>query len=148
MRRSADLRAAGLLLLLACAARAETPAAPAAYKVVVHADNATGSLTRHELSAIFLGRKTAWPNGTKAVPIDQVETSPVREAFSRAVHGRRPSAVKSYWLQVLFSGRGVPPVEKAGDLQVLEGVRARAGAVGYVSAGARTHGVKVLEVRP
>ena len=116
--------------------------------MVVNSVNTTASLTRRELSALFLGRKTAWPDGTKAVPIDQVETSPVRDAFSRGIHGRKPTAVKNYWLQILFSGRGVPPVEKAGDEQVLEAVRSRAGAVGYVTAGARTDGVKVLEILP
>lgn len=138
--------AAAALVAFADPARAAAP--PPAYKVVVNAGNRTASLTRRELSALFLGRKTAWPDGTKAVPIDQAEASPVREAFSRDVHGRKPSAVKSYWLQVLFSGRGVPPVERAGDDQVLQGVRARAGAVGYVAAGARADGVKVLEIRP
>jgi ABC-type phosphate transport system substrate-binding protein len=132
-----------VLLLALAQAGAEVPPA---YKVVTHPDNPSVSLTRQELSAIFLGRKTTWPNGTKAVPIDQVESSAVREAFSRAVHGRKPSAVKSYWLQVLFSGRGVPPVEKASDDQVLEGVRSRPGAIGYVSAAVRVDGVKVLQV--
>jgi len=137
---------AAAFLTLLVPARAEAPAP--AYKVVVNAGNPTASLTRRELSALFLGRKTAWPDGTKAVPIDQVETSAVRVAFSRDVHGRKPTAVKNYWLQILFSGRGVPPVEKAGDEQVLEAVRSRAGAVGYVTAGARTDGVKVLEILP
>jgi len=139
---------AAALLAFPPPARPQASPPPSPYKVVVHPGNAATALTRQELSAIFLGRKTAWADGTRAVPIDQVEASPVREAFSRTVHGRKPASVKSYWLQLLFSGRGVPPVEKAGDDQVLEAVRARAGAVGYVAAGARTEGVKVLQVRP
>jgi hypothetical protein len=46
------------------------------------------------------------------------------------------SAVESYWQQAIFSGRSVPPLEKASDAEVLAFVRANPGAVGYVSGGA------------
>jgi ABC-type phosphate transport system substrate-binding protein len=118
------------------------------YKVVVHPDNAAVNLSRKQLSEIFLKRMTQWPDGTRALPVDQPEGAPVRESFSFEIHGRKAAAIKSHWLQVVFSGRGVPPPEKEDDREVLAYVRAKPGAVGYVSAGARTDDVKVLRVEP
>ena len=81
------------------------------------------------------------------MPVDLSANSPVREAFSLAIHERDVNAVKSYWQRQIFSGRGVPPPEKASDSEVLAFVRANPGAVGYVSSGTAVgSGVKVLEV--
>jgi ABC-type phosphate transport system substrate-binding protein len=148
-RRRGSTALLGLLLGGSAALpAAEVSPSPTAFKVVVNVGNRTDALSRQELSAIFLGRKTEWPDGTRAVPVDQPESAPAREAFSRAVHGRAASAVRRYWMQILFSGRGVPPVEKSGDDAVLADVRARREVVGYVSSGARVDGVKVLRVDP
>jgi hypothetical protein len=61
--------------------------------------------------------------------------------------GRPVAAVRSYWQQIIFTGRGVPPVEFGNDSAVLSYVRSHRGAVGYVSAGTHIDGVSVLEVR-
>ena len=60
---------------------------------------------------------------------------------------RSPEAVRNYWQQRIFTGRGVPPPELASDEAVLAYVREHRGAVGYVSAAAETSSVKVLELR-
>jgi hypothetical protein len=57
------------------------------------------------------------------------------------------SGVYSYWQNVIFSGRGVPPVELDSDLSVVAFVRSNAGAVGYVRPGTALRGVKTLSVR-
>ena len=50
----------------------------------------------------------------------------------------------AYWQTLVFSGRDVPPVVRHSDEEVLSFVRTQPGAVGYVSAGASTEGVRVL----
>jgi hypothetical protein len=60
---------------------------------------------------------------------------------------RSVTAVRSYWQQVIFAGRDVPPPELPGDARVLEYVRQHSGGVGYVSVTADTAGAKVLAVR-
>jgi hypothetical protein len=42
--------------------------------------------------------------------------------------------IAEFWRQQIFSGRNVPPVEKASDSEVLEFVRSNPGAIGYVSS--------------
>lgn len=118
-----------------------------AYTVVVHASNPVSSLPRAEVSKIFLKKVTRWDDGDPIEPIDQVERSPTRAAFSEDVHRRGVSAIKSYWQRMIFSGREVPPPEVPDDARVLAFVRANPGAIGYVSANARPgSGVHELDV--
>ncbi len=123
-----------------------THAQSAAYRVVVHASNAASTLPRAELARLFLKKTSAWPDGRTAQPVDQGENAPARRLFSKAVLDRDVPAVRAYWQQQIFSGRGVPPPEKSSDADVLAYVRANPGAVGYVSAGAEL-GASVKELR-
>jgi ABC-type phosphate transport system substrate-binding protein len=118
------------------------------FVVVVSASNPISSLTRDQASKLFLRKAPTWDNGRGDVlPVDQPEGSPVREAFTRTVMHKSVAAVKSYWQQQIFSGRGVPPAEKPSDGDVLNFVRANANAIGYVSGSASLGGgVKVVNV--
>jgi ABC-type phosphate transport system substrate-binding protein len=117
------------------------------YRVVVNSGNPVTSLDRREVSALFLRRSTRWEDGTPVLPVDGPD-SPARESFSKDVHGKKAAAVKSHWVQIIFSGRGVPPPQKGSDEEVIAYVKARPGAIGYVSATTATLDVKVLTVRP
>jgi len=138
-----------LILSVLLAALPGAPVARAdesAYKVVVNSGNPASSVSRDQLSALFL-KKAPWPNGQSVQPIDLAEDSPVRRAFTSTVHGRPVGAVKAYWQQKVFSGRDVPPPEKATDAAVLAFVEANPGAIGYVSAAAPIgRGVKEVTV--
>ncbi len=130
------------LVVVVAALLAAPSMAGSGFKVVAHPDSGY-ALTHDQASRIFLKKTTAWPDGRPAYPVDQVE-GPVREAFSRAVHGKATSAVKSYWQQQIFSGRGIPPAELRGDAEVLAHVRSIPGAIGYVSESAPDAGVRVV----
>ena len=117
------------------------------YQVVVNSANPTDILTKDQLGKMFLKKIVKWDTGTPIVPVDQTATSAVRASFNKAVHAKPASAIASYWQQQIFAGRDVPPAEKAGDAAVLAFVKANPGAIGYVSAGGATDGVKVLSIR-
>jgi len=138
----AELGLSALGLVIASPARAES----AAFVIVVHPSNGAGSASRDFLADAFLKRTTRWPDGEAISPVDLRADSPVRKAFSESVLKRSVAAVRSYWQQRIFSGRGVPPPELDGDEAVLRYVLSRPGAVGYVSAGAKLEKVKILAV--
>lgn len=138
------MRALALAALLLATA---LPAAAEDFKVVVHPDNPAAELTGPELSRLFLKKTLRWPERRPVQPVEPASTR-LREQFARAIHQKSLNAVKSYWNQVIFSGQDVPPLEKPDDAAVVAFVRSDPGAIGYVSAGADTAGVKVLVVRP
>ena len=134
-------------VLAACLCLAAAPPAGAEeFKVVVHPDNPAAEVGREELSRLFLKRTTRWPDGTPAEPVDSAD-EPLRARFAEAVHGKRLAAVRAFWNQQIFSGRDVPPPERATDAEVVAFVRSHRGGVGYVAASADVAGVKALPVR-
>ena len=86
--------------------------------MIVNAANPASQISRTELARIFMKKRTTWESGTAVVVVDQTERSAARAQFSNQVLGKDVAAMKSYWQQSLFSGRGVPPVEKGNDTQV------------------------------
>lgn len=139
---------AGLALLLAHsdASSASEPEGPR-FTVIVHADNDSARDNPRFLANAFLKKVTRWPNGELIRPVDLAADVATRRAFSQQILNRSVPSVKSYWQQFIFTGRGVPPPELAGDDEVLDYVRTHLGAVGYVSASVRLSGVRALVTR-
>jgi ABC-type phosphate transport system substrate-binding protein len=131
-----------LSALIVCLALGGAPAS--SFKVVVNAKSPVQTLTREKAAAYFLKKATAYPDGTTVLPVDQGEDSAVRKAFSQEVLKKSVTAVKAYWQQRIFSGRDLPPPEKASDEEVLAYVKANERAIGYVSLQADTGAVKVV----
>jgi len=132
-----------LLAVLAVLLSATAEAPP--YEVIVNRDNPARELSRGEVSKLLLGKIGRWPSELAVQPVDLPEDSEVRERFSREVLGRSVSAVRAFWQQQLFSGRGVPP-EELSEAEVLAFVAAHRGAIGYVSAGVRAAGVHFVKL--
>lgn len=131
-----------LCLSLAIAAAASA----AEFKIVANNATQVSSLSRDELKAIFMKRNGRWKDGVDIAPVDQPPSSPTRVSFTEAVHGKPVAAIESFWQQQIFSGRQVPPVTKASDDEVLAYVKTTPGAIGYVSNGTATGGVKVINI--
>lgn len=108
--------------------------------------NPTTTLSKAAAADYFLKRKTTWPDHTPVIAVDQRDASPVRQTFSVEVLGRSAAAIASYWQQQIFSGREVPPVQQAGDREVMDFVRSSPGAIGYVSSTADTADLKIVSV--
>ncbi|MEE8524587.1 MAG: hypothetical protein V3T72_11705, partial [Thermoanaerobaculia bacterium] len=116
---------------------------------IVHKDNPTTALSRSDVSKYLLKKKTRWDQwdrGPKAIPVDLVGDSSVRETFSEDVHGRSVALIQRYWQKQIFSGRGVPPQEVGDDSAMVGMVSTDRGAIGYVSPSARLDDVKVLSI--
>ncbi|HEX2718123.1 MAG TPA: substrate-binding domain-containing protein [Gemmatimonadaceae bacterium] len=134
------------LLVVAALLFASRAGAQSQYVVVVNATNPATSLSRDAVSRLFLKKVTLWPNEEPVVPVDQPERSMIRMLFSREVHGREVTTVRTYWKQQIFGGRSVPPDVRASDASVISFVAEHPGGVGYVSANARLN-AKVKAIR-
>jgi hypothetical protein len=115
------------------------------FKIVVHPARQK-EIERPFLVDAFLKNVTRWPDGEAIRPVDLRPDSPTRRKFSESILKRSVPAVKTYWQQRIFSGRGVPPPELDSDEAVIRYVESHAGAVGYVSAGAPIGNAKVATI--
>lgn len=120
----------------------------AGFQVIVNADNPVTTISAQTAQDFFLGKTKKWSDGTAAVPVDQLEKSAVRAEFSQTVLKKKVEAVKSFWLTIIFSGRGTPPVELKSDSAVMDAVRKDRGAIGYVGSDVPLGpGVKAITVK-
>lgn len=117
------------------------------FLVIVHPQLKGSTLDRSTVAEAFLKKRIRWDDGEAIHPVDLPSQSPVREKFSPAVLKRSVAAVRSYWQQRIFSGRGVPPPEVASDEAVVRYVATHTGGIGYVSSQAKLKGVRIVELR-
>ncbi|MES1171727.1 MAG: hypothetical protein ABUL77_00695 [Bacteroidota bacterium] len=118
-----------------------------AYVLIINRDNSTTSIDRAFVAQAFLKKIRKWPNGETIDPVDQAPGAPVRRRCSTEVLGRSVDAVRSYWQQMIFSGRDLPPPEMPSDADVVDYVVRKPGAIGYVSASANLRGAHILTIR-
>ncbi len=117
------------------------------YKVIVNSANPAAELSTDAVSKIFLKTVSKFPEGGAATPVEPAKASPARAAFAKTVLGRTVQNLDTYWQQQIFSGKDVPPANKASDDDVIAFVKSNPGAIGYVSGSAAVAGVKVVTVK-
>jgi ABC-type phosphate transport system substrate-binding protein len=117
---------------------------PPPFVVIVHPSNPARVVERTFVAEVFLKKTTRWPSGAVVKPVDLPPESATRERFSQEVLKRSVAAVKSYWQQIIFSGRDVPPPELSNDEAVVQYVLTNRGAIGYVSGSARLGDAKTV----
>lgn len=116
------------------------------FRVIVNEINPVSSLTTKAASALFLKKISKWENGTAVMPVDASPNSAIRETFSKIIHGKGTSAIRSFWQQAAFSGTSSAPPEKATDAEIVDFVKKNPGAIGYVSSTSSITGVKVVNI--
>lgn len=104
------------------------------------------TVARRFLEDIYLKRVTEWPAGGTIQPVDLTKASPIRRRFSDAVMERPVEAVRAFWQQRIFSGRGVPPPELEHESDVVAYVQAHPNSIGYVSDEAPIGSAKALTI--
>ena len=119
------------------------------FRAIVNRSNPATSISRAELSAIYLRKLQSWPDKAVVTPVDHKLPSRVRDDFARWVHGKTAAYVVRYWQRLIFSGRAIPPAEVDSDEAVVRFIAADRYAIGYVSLNATlSPEVKIIEVRP
>jgi len=111
---------------------------------VVSVKSPITALSKSQVTDIFLGKSNRFPDGTQAVPIDQVESAKVHDEFYVSFADRTAAQIKAYWSRIIFTGRGQPPkvVSNSGELKQLLAHDPR--AIGYMERSAVDDSVKVL----
>lgn len=123
-----------------------TTIASADVVVVVNKANTQTTMSSSDLKRIFLGKKTAYSDGSAAVAVYQTANSGVRTTFDQNFLGKNPAQMNSYWSKKMFSGEGVPPKELSSDLAVLEFVSSNPGAIGYLDESAVNAAVSTVTI--
>jgi len=106
--------------------------------IVASAKSPAGNLTKEQAADIFMGR------ATNLTPLDQPESSPLRDEFYSKVTGKSAAQAKSYWSKLSFTGKGTPPKEGQNSADIKKLVAENPNLVGYIEKSAVDASVKVL----
>lgn len=112
--------------------------------VVVSAKSAVSTLSKEQVTDIFLGKTTRFPDGAPAVPIDQLEGSAARDEFYATFAGKSPAQLKAHWTKIIFTGRGQPPKSVLNSVEARKLIAANPQAISYIERSAVDGSVKVL----
>lgn len=112
--------------------------------VVVSAKCPASALTKEQSSDIFMGKATTFPGGGSATPLDQPESSPLRDEFYTKVTGKSAAQAKSYWSKLSFTGKGTPPKEGQNSADIKKQVADNPNLVSYIEKSAVDASVKVI----
>ena len=118
----------GLLLTLLLT----TAPAMADVVAVVSAKSPVTALTKSQVTDIFLGKASRFPDGTQAKPIDQAEGTKVRDEFYDKIVGKSSAQIKAYWSKIIFTGRGQPPPTVSSDSEMKQRIGHNPAAIGYI----------------
>lgn len=117
------------------------------FVVIVNANNPVSTLSKDEVSRLFLKKQAKWNGGVEAMPVD-LDQDAVKDALCKGIHGRPAAAIKAFWQQQLFAGKDVPPPAMMYERDVIGFVKSNEAAIGYVPAGTDLPaGVKAITVR-
>ena len=110
--------------------------------VVVSAKSSVASLTKEQVSDIYLGKSQDLGGGS-AVLFDLPDGS-VKDGFYEKATGRSLSQVKATWSKLLFNGKGIPPKEIANANDLKKAISENPHAIGYLDSGAVDGSIKVV----
>ncbi|MEE2733459.1 MAG: phosphate ABC transporter substrate-binding protein [Pseudomonadota bacterium] len=100
--------------------------------IIVNHSNDVREISVEDVASIFLGKTRQLPDGTKVIPLDQLEREGLKEEFYLKVVKKSLPQLNSYWSRLIFTGRGQPPFAVSGDDEVLEFVASNPNMIGYV----------------
>ena len=133
------------MVLGACFLLTAVVALPADIKVIANSNVNSASISTDELKEVFLLTKNSFA-GSHAEPVLE-KGGATHEAFVKSYLGKTDTALQTYYRSLVFTGKASMPKTLAADAEVVAYVAKTKGAIGYVSAGAATEGVKTLEVK-
>jgi len=85
-----------------------------------------------DVRAIFLGTKSRFADGTRAVPVT-LKGGPAHEVFLKNYLGESSGEFHAQWRKAVFTGQGAMPRAFETESALLDYVASTPGAVGYVS---------------
>jgi ABC-type phosphate transport system substrate-binding protein len=132
-------------ILATCAAAACLLASlPTLAEIVLVANpkNPASSMTLEQASQFYLGISNSF------VPLDYVESVPLRAEFYKKVTNKEPGQVRAIWAKLVFTGKGKIPREFGSADDMKKAIAADPNAIGYLDKAAVDGSVKVMLTVP
>ena len=128
-----------VILFLCTAVRAQD------VTIVVNNNLPISVITETQLRDIFIGARSRFDNGTRAVPV-LLKGGPVHEVFLHRHVGDTPDEFRTRWRRAVFTGQGSMPKEFSTEAALIQFIEVTPGAIGYVRRSPLNPSVKSLTI--
>ncbi|MDT0595307.1 hypothetical protein [Glaciecola petra] len=112
--------------------------------LVVNKNNPTSILKKTQVIDLYMGKFVAFPDGSKAIPIDLADGSETKATFYKLLVGMPLARVNAYWSRVKFSGRARPPLETDSQDETIKFIQENEFAIAYIHESNVTDDLKVV----
>jgi ABC-type phosphate transport system substrate-binding protein len=112
--------------------------------VVTNHINPVDSMTKSQVIDLFMGRHVAFPDGSKATPIDNKGEEQQRQSFYRSLVNMPIARVNSYWSRIRFTGRATPPHGVDSSTSIAMYIEQNPNAIGYIPRSMLNDKLKVV----
>ena len=130
-----------ILTLLSASVLAQEPLA-----VVGNKANPVSKLSRSELIDLFMGKYVAFPDDSKAIPVELKGEHKIKVDFYQNLVGMPLSRVNAYWSRLRFTGRKRAAVFQPNENDLIAFIIANEQAIGYVPQSLITTDLKVVYI--
>ncbi len=114
--------------------------------VIVNKDNPATTIRAAELRMIYNGGKRTFHHGVSVQPANLTSENPVgRDFFANVLHIDAES-YRLFWVRMIFSGKGRPPVEFETEQEAINFVAANKGGLAFVDSANATNAVKTVKI--
>lgn len=114
--------------------------------IVVNKNLPISQITETQLRDIFIGVRSQFDNGTRALPV-LLRGGPVHEVFLHRHIGDTPDEFRTRWRRAVFTGQGSMPKEFSTEAALIQYLEVTPGAIGYVSRPPQSPSAKALTIR-
>ncbi|CAK0782385.1 Phosphate ABC transporter substrate-binding protein [Gammaproteobacteria bacterium] len=132
------------LFFLVCAFALTSTTTGAEVVVVVSAKSPATTMDKQTVQDIFLGKQTAFPNGSPAIPLDLPGPSPLQQMFYTKVIEKKISQAWDYWAYQSVYGKARPPQAISDPSTMKNLVASNPNAIGYIDSSTLDNSVRVV----
>lgn len=115
--------------------------------VIVSKHSNINSITKKELSKLFLSKTRKLPNGKKSYLIE-MQDKEIRSKFYEEICNKNDKQLRKYWTKMIFTGRGQPPKKIKSIDEIIEYVENNQNAISYIPSKYVNSTIKtILEIK-
>lgn len=115
-------------------------------QVVVNPSVEPKNISIEQIRRIFSMRQTSWPDEQKITVYVLSNQHPTHQVFSTKVLRMFPYQLNRIWNKLVYSGLGEGPIKVQSEMEMIERVSQKPGAIGYVLKQFNDVGVNVIKV--
>ncbi len=102
--------------------------------IVIGNNIGTKQLSTKEISQIFKGKYTSWPNNEQTIIVLPSSKNENVEVVAKFLFNGKKDVMMKYWLSLVFQGRANPPVFLERDKEIIEYVETNPGSIAIIKS--------------